>query len=375
MQPDVGSQAVTGIDAADESRRPPLALHLLVSQRLGPGPELPYRLDLLARPGITLTWNDRRATDLGVGRVGAAMLRLEQATTPFVQAAAGWRSIVGSDAVVAMFESEGHLLALLGPLLRRGPRLVVFSCWLADLAVAAGPRRRRLYRRLYRHVDLVTVVSSNQVDTLVRELGIPRDRIAVVPFGVDLDELADVAPSENGRVAAIGRDLGRDWPTLLDAARGSNWGVDLATRPQQVAGLDLPDEVDLHGYVDRARYLEMLAGASVVAVPTHAREYPTGQTVLIEAMALGKACVVTDTPAMREYVTDERSALMVPLHDPVAWREATDRLLADPALRSRLGHQAAQDAHDRFGAERMWATVAGLVREQLATPRRRGFQR
>ena len=276
-----------------------------------------------------------------------------------------------------MFESEGHGLALArlltqlpdrSPPGRRRPPLVIIGCWLADL-VAGSPARRHLYRQLYRRVDAVIVFSTNQRATLVELLGIAPERVHVVAFGIDLDELAGVTTSDSGRLAAIGRDLGRDWATLVSAARSSGWAVDLVTRPDQVAGLDLPPEIQLYPPVDRSSYLEVLASSSVVVVPTEVRQYPTGQTVLLEAMALGKACVVTDTPAMGEYVRHDETAVLVPPHDPAAFRSAVDGLLADPDRRRRLGQAAATSEHARGGAVEMWRQVAQVfdqVIDQLA---------
>jgi glycosyltransferase involved in cell wall biosynthesis len=132
----------------------------------------------------------------------------------------------------------------------------------------------------------------------------------------------------------------------------------MVTRPKQVEHLELPREVTLHGRLERQDYLALLGAAGVVVVPTEVREYPTGQTVLLEAMAMGKACVVSDTPAMREYVEHGVTALLVPPHDPLALRGAVDRLRADPALRQALGEAARSQELAAGGSATMWAEVA-----------------
>ena len=58
---------------------------------------------------------------------------------------------------------------------------------------------------------------------------------------------------------------------------------------------------------------------------------------MFEYMAAGKAIVSSDLPALREVLTDGEDALLVPAADVDAWEEAVDRLLADEALRTRLG--------------------------------------
>lgn len=320
--------------------------------------ELPYRIDHLRAASLRLGWSDlhlRRARR-------SAIQRIESAIAPFDQAWLTRRLRARSVATLAMFESEGHGLAAWRRITgRHDPRLVIVACWLADLAVDGGAVRRGVYRWLYRSVDQVVVFSSNQVAVLEQLLGIPATKVAVVRFGVDLDELADRSVGDTGSVVAVGRDLGRDWPTLLRAVAGTGWSVDLLTRRSQVQGLTLPSEVRMLGRLPRAGYLDLLCDATVVVIPTEVREYPTGQTVLLEAMALGKACVVTDTPAMREYVDDGVTALLVPPHDPVALRRAVQRLLDDPSLRSRLGAGARRCELEHGGARAMWHQIAGLL--------------
>jgi glycosyltransferase involved in cell wall biosynthesis len=343
---------------------------ILKSPRYGPagGGPLPYRIDLLRHHRFEPVWTDRHLS----GALARVARWGERYTVPWVQALLTRRDRRRAVATLAMFESEGHGLALWRRLTgRRRPPLVVVSCWLAELA-HRHPGRRRLYRWLYRAVDTVVVFSANQRDTLVGRLGLAPDAVAVVRFGVDLEELAAVGTRDTGTVVAAGRDLGRDWATLVRAATGAGWRVELLTRPQQVAGLDLPAEVHLRGAVGRGEYLRVLSDAGVVVIPTEVREYPTGQTVLLEAMALGKACVVTDTPAMREYVTDGVDAVLVPPGDPVALRSAVDQLLADDGRRAALGAAARRTSRTSGGAAAMWEAVAEVL-DGVAGGRRSGL--
>lgn len=329
------------------------------------GGELPYRIDLLADSGIGVRWTDGHLRGaLGRGRTGRWVRRSEALLTPWAQAWASRRHRRDADAVLAIFESEGHGLAARRLLpwgaASRTP-LVIVACWLADLLRSGGRVRRAVYRRLYRRVDRVVVFSANQRATLAQLGGIDPARIEVVRFGVDLDELSAVPTTDGGAVVAAGRDLGRDWTTLAVAADGTGWTVELITRASQLAGLDLPDEVIPLGMVDRPDYLRRLAAATVVAIPTEVREYPTGQTVLLEAMALGKACVVTDTPAMREYVEDGRTGVLVAPHDPAALRAAVARLLDDPDERRRIGDAARSASAAGGGAAAMWRRIGQVV--------------
>ena len=236
--------------------------------------------------------------------------------------------------------------------------MVVITCWLGDLAPRLSPGRLRLYRRLYRNVDRVVVFSTNQVAVLHQWLDIPEDRIAVVPFGIDTREFDTVESTDGANVVAVGRDAGRDWPTFFRAVTATGWPVAVACRSSSLTGLDLPDEVQVLGYLDRPHYTALIASAGVVVINTHERAYPTGQTVMLEAMHLGKACVVTATPAMADYAFDGLNCLTVPSGDADALRTAIARLRDDACLRTQIGTAAKRMVAERFTADRMWGAIA-----------------
>ena len=278
-------------------------------------------------------------------------------------------SIIRSPITLAMFESQAHPLALIRSLVpgRRRRHLVVVACWLADLVPNLSPRKRSIYRRMYRHVDAVIVFSANQRAILASELGIDPEKIECVEYGIDANEFKGVAVSESGTVVAVGRDGGRDWETLLRAVDGTGWDVRVACRPKSLEGLTIPDNVTVLGYLAKPEYRELLGAASAVVIATRDCAYPSGQTVLLEAMSLGKSCVVTQTAAMSDYAIDGDNCLTVPAADADALRVAIRRLLADAHLRSHLGRGGKRSVANQFNAEAMWRAIGSKLKS-LTTP-------
>jgi glycosyltransferase involved in cell wall biosynthesis len=319
---------------------------------------LPYGIDYLEGKGFELVWSDGHLR----GPTPRWVRVTERLVAPWRQAWSTRRARRDAVATVAMFESEGHALALWRALTgRRGPPLVIVACWLADLA--AGDRRRRaLYRLAYRGVDAVVVFSSNQRPLLAATLGLPEHLVHTVTFGVDLRELEGRSVSRRGPILAVGRDRGRDWATLLSAATGRGWTIDLVTRPDQLDGLTVPPNVTVQPPVPRDRYLDLLADSSLVVVPTVPRAYPTGQSVLLEAMALGKACVTTDTGPMREYVIDGVTGVLVPPGDADALARAIGSLIEDPTRAEQLGRSAAAWVAEHHAGV-MWGRIAQVIAE------------
>ncbi len=109
------------------------------------------------------------------------------------------------------------------------------------------------------------------------------------------------------------------------------------------------------GPVSPGRFFELLRNARVVVVALDARDDRTaGQQTYLNAMALGKPTIVSDSPGVREYVEDGRTGLVVPPANPDALSRAL-RWVLDPANESaleRMGAEAEREALSRFSPAR-----------------------
>jgi hypothetical protein len=168
------------------------------------------------------------------------------------------------------------------------------------------------------------------------------DRVFVTPYCHTLGDADLAAPtSTRGGVFAGGNSL-RDYGPLAAAAEGVNEEFVLATK--LLEGEALPANVTA-GPVPEERFFELLRNARVVVVPLAGREDRTaGQQTYLNAMALGKPVIVTDSPGVREYVEDGRTGLVVPPGDARALSEAL-RWVLDPANAQEVDRMTAAAAH------------------------------
>lgn len=241
-----------------------------------------------------------------------------------------------------------------------GRPLVMLSCWLADELRNLPRDDRAAVVGQYRGVDLTLVWSTNQIDILV-DAGFPAEGVEAINFGFAPELFPAADPAARTGIVAVGSDRGRDYPTLFEAVRGTGIRVDVYAGEGNIQGARLPDEVNFRGRVPFDEYRDVVSGAGVVAIPTRELAYPTGQTVALEAGATGACLVLTDTPAMREYFSDE-TAVMVPPGDVAGWREALRELERDPGRLASLGARARAHVRSQFTYLQMWEQVDGLIR-------------
>ena len=108
-------------------------------------------------------------------------------------------------------------------------------------------------------------------------------------------------------------------------------------REAQAAGV--ADRVVLAGRRTDAR--EVVGAADAAVISSHAEGLPLAA---LEALAAGTPLVATAVRGLREILTDERTALLVPPDDAAALAAALRRVLADRSLAERLAEKGRQVA-------------------------------
>jgi len=227
----------------------------------------------------------------------------------------------------------------------------VLQVWGTDIELAR--RLPALARPILRRARLVIAASTALADEAA-ELG--AREVRVIPSGVDVPR--DVAePADPPEVLYAGR---------LSAEKGIRELVEATAGMNLVVAGDGPlrDEVPgALGFVPHDELLGLYARASVVACPSHREGFGV---VCAEAMAHGRPVVAGAVGGLLDLVVDGQTGLLVPPRDPVALRAALERLLADSALRHRLGVAG----RDRARRLLSWKTVTDATiaayREALA---------
>jgi hypothetical protein len=331
-----------------------------------PGGALPYGLRCLERD-FSLTWSDAHRRGILRTRPARAVGGAIRRGAPGLQGSmAGLLAVPrrpAADVALSVFENVGLGFARWQRC--QGLPHVMLTCWLAEDCQRMSALQLRSVRRSVRSISTVAVFSANQVPVLREFLALEPERIGVVPFGVDTqyyDPSAVRGPEGGGGLVAVGGDPRRDYATLAEAVRIADVPVTVVCYPRNLVGVDLPAQVKVYSGIDHAAYRRLLRSADLVVTPTTAPAYPSGQSVVLEAMSMGRATLTTASPAMREYVTDGVDGILVPARDPVAMARQIKALLTDDDRRKVLGAAAAETVRDNFGLEQMWRGVAGLMR-------------
>lgn len=266
--------------------------------------------------------------------------------------------------VVATTEAAGLPTLLLRAVgLLRKPVVVLAVAVLSDSYRGQGPGPA-VRRWLLRRADTVVTYASGQRELMARDLGIARDRITFIPFGVDVDFFPPVPAEPIWDVVAVGTNAGKDYPTLVQALPpgASCLVVTDSYNAEQARSVRTAGDLTIDHDVAIVSIRERYAAARRIVVPLRDVDFSSGQTVLLETLAMGKDVVVSDTVAVRDYV-DDTVATIVPPGDVEAMRTALEW---EPTTHRT---KATEHVARHFSSRRFAADLADVVRRHVASGR------
>lgn len=216
-------------------------------------------------------------------------------------------------------------------------------------------------------VDVAICHSESEARDYARRF--PHSRFAALPYALSVNGRAQLcanhaeAADRSNVIVAAGRS-GRDYATLAKAVEGlpvqlrviCDW--ERPTLPLE----DLPGVTILRRCF-RGDLLAELAQARMVVVPLSQSRASAGQMVLLQAFALRRPVIITDTVTTREYVTDRWDGLLTGFGDPADLRAKIVTLLDDPAQCASLGQRASERYDAEFSTEAYVGKLTGLLQD------------
>jgi glycosyltransferase involved in cell wall biosynthesis len=230
----------------------------------------------------------------------------------------------------------GQLFGLLRGIFKIGtPKHIILELMLDEEKMNPIWKLKKMIQRLsFWSVDIIFVSSANEIQSYSARYGISKDKFRFLPFHTNITEPRMVNGSGN-YVLSAGK-TGRDYVTLADAVRGLKQKVIIVSDEESIMNVSFPGHVDVLFDIPYLSYLDLLYNCAFVIVPLKKVLKSTGQVAILEAMALGKPVIATETTGTVDYIQSGVNGILVPAEDSGALKEAIRNLTNDLNLSKRL---------------------------------------
>ena len=282
------------------------------------------------------------------------------------------------------------LISLAGPLRRALRRPVCCTLQGEDLFLEGLPEPYRtqaldLIRAQVPDVDVFISVSQFYVEPIAAYLSVPRDRIAVVPLGINVDGyearprainptftvgyFARVAPEKGLHELCEAYRILRQERGVPAARLEAAGYLSAAHAPyledlrRRMEGWGLGEEFRYRGKLSREQKIDFLRGVDALSVPGPFPD-PKGM-YLLEAMAAGTPVVQPRRGAYPELIERAGGGLVVG-DGPAALADGLLRLYEDRELAGRLGARGAAGVREHFSVTKSAARLVDVYSRAVA---------
>ena len=223
----------------------------------------------------------------------------------------------------------------------------------------------RLYFRFMRfivesgYVDVFTFCSRGHLEYCGETFRIPREKLRFEPFGVEDVQNGEECAGEY--VLSPGRS-NRDWEFLIRELGDTEFPVKILCDTLKCG--QLPQNIQIYGNVWGEDALKFLRSCRLVVLPILDEKVAAGETVLLQAMSLGKPVVaVRESGKWEEYIGSGENGFVVP-KDGKMLRKTLERLWKEEELYQKISRNSRHCFERNYSLFGYGCRMGGLFMEK-----------
>lgn len=277
-----------------------------------------------------------------------------------------------------IFSGSSLLIVFLAKVIFRfqKPKFIWYNTFLTNLVKRNDYGLKKWFvQKTINSLDAIVCPSQVQKDFLIKQ-GFAADKIYYIPTGVDVDFIQkqknNLEPVKEKYILSVGKDMGRDYKTLIGAAKDLDIKVKIVALPRNFDKNDLnnlPPNVEFLGFVPFNKLVKLYLNAEFIVIPTKKESDLdasdcSGHYVLLDTMASGKAIVASHRSTIADYITNGQEGILVEPENPEKLKEAIKKLLDNPQMAKEMGKQALEKVKAEM-TTRMFAESLTVVMNNI----------
>jgi glycosyltransferase involved in cell wall biosynthesis len=259
---------------------------------------------------------------------------------------------------------------------------IVHSAYSLDARL--GRLRDLITTAVFRRVNTVhiTVAERARHDLMARFVFLKAHQVRVVLNGVFFSETNDARDRTRARWGSVAGEIVIGSVGRLEAQKGPDIALQIiaglvrrgvALRyvwigdgPMRDAFQAKAQSLGISGFVTldgwRNDIASCLQGLDIFMMPSR---FEGMSLALLEAMAAGLCCCVSDVDGMGEAIQHGVNGYLCAHGNIAKWCEQLETVIAEPARRAEVGRRARDVAHGRFGIDSMACGTIGVYRDVM----------
>lgn len=243
------------------------------------------------------------------------------------------------------------------------PKHIGCFVWLIDNTKDFSDRKIKHTKKLLMKIDKIVYLAYSEEEKFIDYYQIPRDKLKYIPFGINVEAYSPTKESSKpeklgnllpGFIFTAGTDRHRDLELFKKIVKEMpSQHFVLATGNPEYMNNEYGSNVTvLKASLKEMRWL--YKNSKFVIVPLKYNEHASGCTTILEASAMNKSVIVTNTPGIDEYVVNKKTGLVVSNDGIVSFKKAIEYLSEKPDLCKDFGRAGFIHANTKFTTE-IWS--------------------
>lgn len=283
----------------------------------------------------------------------------------FSQIITSYTKILKSDIIFATSQRQGLPLVLLKYFKIVRKPVVFGSIGFPELLKTTFKPNIGFLKRVFKCADKIICYGWQEKEDIKSLLDVNDKKIEFIPLGVDTHFFRPDSSKVMDFILSAGIDKNRDYQTLLSAVNNLNMNILLVTSAENIEGLKIPANIKVYYKVPYVKLKEFCAQSRFIVIPVKENSYTAGTITLLEAMAMTKAVIVSNTGAIKKgynFSHNENCFLVTP-GDVDELKSAINYLYNHPEECIRIGRNARKTVEEHYSRDKYAKALATTFRD------------